>query len=254
MTNQMEKATAFKALHEADAPFIIPNPWDAGSAVLLEQAGFRALATTSSGFANSIGRKDGEVTLEEKLEHCRLLSSVTSIPINADFENGFADAPEETARNLTMLAETGVAGASIEDYSRTEIYDFSLAVERIAACAEAVSNLNFPFQLTARAEGLLRNVGDIDDAIKRLQAFESAGAHVLYAPGLKSIEQVAMVVNAVSRPVNVLAPFMPNTTLAEYGKAGAHRISIGGALAHHANKTTREAADQMLHNGRFDGM
>lgn len=253
MTSQSEKATAFEALHKKGGkPFIIPNPWDAGSACLLEQAGFKALATTSAGFAWTLGRKDGEISLDEKLEHCGLLSSVTTIPISADFENGFGDKPEEVARNLLALAEVGVVGASIEDFSGTEIYDFDLAVERIAACVEAVAKLSFPFALTARAEGLLRNAGDLDDAIRRLQAFESAGANVLFAPGLKSLDQVKTVVASVSRPLNVLAAFMPNVTLEEYAQAGVCRISIGGALAHHARQATLGVADQMQNLGTFD--
>ncbi len=182
MPTQIEKAQTFKALHESGESFIIPNPWDAGTAQVLQEAGFKALATTSSGFAQSIGKIDGEVTLEEKLEHCRLLASVTNIPINVDFENGFADAPAEAGQNLLRLVETGVAGASIEDYSRSEIYDFNLAVERVAACAEAVADLPFPFILTARAEGLFRKTCTLDEAILRLQAFEKAGADVCFLP------------------------------------------------------------------------
>ena len=252
MPEQIEKCQVFEALHEAGETFIIPNPWDAGSAVLLQEAGFKALATTSSGFAQTLGKVDGEVTLEEKLEHCRLLASVTDIPINADFENGFADAPAEAAQNLLKLVETGVAGASIEDYSRTEIYDFNLAVERVAACAELVAKLPFPFTLTARAEGLLRQTCTLEEAITRLQAFEKAGADVLYAPALKTLDEVAAVLSAVSKPVNVLAPFMPTVTLADYAKLGVSRVSIGGALAGKIRQATRVAANNMFESGRFD--
>jgi 2-methylisocitrate lyase-like PEP mutase family enzyme len=252
MPSQLEKAQVFRALHECGETFIIPNPWDAGSALLLQQAGFKALATTSSGFAQTIGKVDGEVSLEEKLEHCRLLASVTDVPISADFEHGFADAPQEAAQNILKLAETGVAGASIEDYSRSEIYDFDLAVERVAACAEAVAGLSLPFTLTARAEGLLRRTCTLDEAITRLQAFEKAGADVLYAPALKSLEEVKEVLGAVSRPVNVLAPFMPDVTLAEYAELGVARISVGGALAGKIQKATLTAAREMFESGRFD--
>ena len=252
MSSPIEKARTFKALHESGETFIIPNPWDAGSALLLQQAGFKALATTSSGFAQSIGKTDGEVTLEEKLDHCRLLSSLTDVPISADFEHGFADAPEEAAQNLLKLVETGVAGGSIEDYSRSAIYDLDLAVERVAACAEALAKLSTPFTLTARAEGLLRRTCTLEEAITRLQAFEKAGADVLYAPGLKSLDEVREVMSAVSKPVNVLAPFMPDVTLADYAELGVSRISIGGALAGKIHKATLTAARRMFESGRFE--
>jgi 2-methylisocitrate lyase-like PEP mutase family enzyme len=252
MPSQLEKAQAFKALHESGETFIIPNPWDVGSALLLEKAGFKALATTSSGFAQSIGKADGEVSLEEKLDHCRVLTSVTDIPISADFEHGFADAPSEAAQNLLKLSETGVAGGSIEDYSRSTIYDINHAVERIAACVEVVAKLPFPFTLTARAEGLLRRTCTLDEVIARLQAFEKVGADVLYAPGLKSLDEVKEVIDAVSRPVNVLAPFMPDVTLAEYAELGVARICVGGALAVKIQKATLTAAREMFESGRFD--
>jgi len=254
MISQSEKAQTLKALHESDETFVIPNPWDAGSACLLEKAGFKALATTSAGFAQSLGRVDGQVLLDEKVEHCRLLSSVTDVPISADFENGFADTPGEAAENLVKVAEAGVVGGSIEDYSGSEIYEFDLAVERIAACAEAVAQLPFPFALTARAEGLLRRSGDLDDIIKRLQAFEAAGADVLYAPGLSDLEQVKTVMDSVSRPVNVLAPFMPDVSLAQYAELGVRRVSVGSILAIHAANATLAAAKQMTGEGRFDWM
>ena len=254
MVDQRQKTLSFKTLHENNSTFVLPNPWDAGSARLLEGLGFKALATTSAGFAQSLGRLDGQVTLEEQIGHCRLLCSVTNIPITADFENGFADAPEEAAANLLRLAETGISGASIEDYSGAAIYDFNHAVERIAACAEAVSKLPFPFMLTARAENLLRGINDLDDTIKRLLAFEAAGASVLYAPGVSTIEQVSMIVNVVDRPLNVLSAFMPEVTLEQYSDAGVCRVSIGGALANHAIGATISAANQMLNSGSFGWM
>jgi 2-methylisocitrate lyase-like PEP mutase family enzyme len=254
MTTQLEKAQAFKALHEGDEAFVIPNPWDAGSASLLEKQGFQALATTSAGFAETLGRRDGQVSVDEKVDHCRLLASVTTIPISADFENGFADAPADAARNLLKVAEAGVVGASIEDYSGSAIYDFDLAVERISACAEAVSKLPFPFVLTARAEGLLRREGDLDEIIRRLQAFEAAGAAVLYAPGLADLGQVKRVIEAVTKPINVLAAFMPAVSLAEYAELGVRRISVGSALANNATRATLSAAKRMKESGRFDWM
>lgn len=254
MIDQREKAKIFKALHDSRKTFIIPNPWDVGSARLLEETGFKALATTSSGFANAIGKIDGQVCLEEKLDHCRALAAVTNIPISADFEDGFAESPEEAAANLVKLAATGVVGGSIEDYSRSVIYEFDLAVDRIAACAAAVKALSFPFTLTARAEGLLRGTCDLDAAINRLQAFEAAGADVLFVPGLRNLREVDEVVSAVSRPINVLASFMPKVTLAEYAAHGVSRISIGGALAGHAAAATQAAANEMLKYGSFASM
>lgn len=252
MTTQAKKAQAFKTLHEKDEVFIIPNPWDAGSARLMQGLGFKALATTSAGFAQSLGRLDGQVSVDEKIEHCRGLCAVTDIPISADFENGFADSPEEAATNLVKVAGAGVVGGSIEDYSGSGIYDFKLAVERIAACADAASQLSFPFMLTARAENLLRGVNDLNDTIKRLQAFEAAGADVLYAPGLCNLDQVKQVMDSVNKPVNVLFAFMPDVSLEQYAEIGVRRISIGGALANFASGAMLKASKQMLTSGRFD--
>lgn len=251
MATQAEKGRVFEALHDADNIFVIPNPWDAGSARLLQGLGFKALATTSAGFAQSLGKLDGQVSVDEKIEHCRAVCSATDIPVSADFENGFADSPAQAAANILRVAEAGVVGASIEDYSATGIYDFGLAVERIAACAEAVSQLSFPFMLTARAENLLRGVDDQDDTIKRLQAFEAAGADVLYAPGLKNLDQVRQVVDSVTKPVNVLSSFMPDVTLNQLADLSVRRVSIGGALANHAIGSTINAAREMLDSGGF---
>ena len=181
MISQKMKCETFADLHQREGAFVIPNPWDLGSARLLQGLGFVALATTSAGLAYTLGRGDGEVTLAEKLDHCAQLATGTSIPINADFENGFADDPETMAVNLLQAAGTGIAGCSIEDFSRDtrSLYDFELAVERVQAAAEAVAGLDMPFQLTARAENFLRGVNDLEDTIRRLQAFEAAGAHVL---------------------------------------------------------------------------
>lgn len=250
MISQAEKGAAFKTLH-AEGTFVMPNFWDVGSAVLLQRLGFQALATTSAGFAQSIGRLDGQISLAEKLAHCAATAAATDVPISADFENGFADAPAETAANLLRVAEAGVVGASIEDYSGSEIYPAELAVERIQACAEAVAALDFPFTLTARAENLIRGVQDLDDTIKRLVAFADAGADVVYAPGLASTEQIQAVLDAVNKPINVLFAFMPDTTLTEYAELGVRRISLGGALANHAIGATLTAANQMLELGEF---
>ena len=249
-TTQQTKAENFRQLHD-DGCFVIPNFWDPGSAVILERLGFQALATTSAGFAESLGKLDGQVTLEEKLAHTMACAEVTTAPISVDFENGFAHAPEEAATNLERLAETGVVGASIEDWSGTEIYEHTHAVERIAACVEAARSLPFPFTLTARAENLLHGVQDLDDTIARLKAFESAGADVLYAPGLASKDHIEAVLEAVERPINVLFAFMPDTNLSEFAEIGVRRVSLGGALALHAIGATLRAANRILEDGDF---
>lgn len=251
MATQNEKGERFRVLHEREGAFIIPNPWDAGSARLLEAMGFEALATTSSGFAQSLGRLDGSVTLGEKAAHCRALAEITDIPVSADLENGFADDPPDVAAAIRVIAETGIAGASIEDFSGSRIYDFQLAVERVEAAAEEVSRLDFSFTFTARAENLLRGNDDLDDTIRRLQAFADAGADVLFAPGLTSLEQVRLVTSAVNKPVNVLASFLPGVTLAELQDAGAKRISVGGALANAAIGSLLNAGAEMRENGTF---
>ena len=251
MATQKEKGEIFKALHDREGAFIIPNPWDAGSARLLEAMGFEALATTSSGFAQSLGRLDGSVTLDEKAAHCRALAEITEIPVSADLENGFGDDPADVAAAIRVIAETGIAGASIEDYSGSHIYDFQLAVERIQAAAEEVHRLDYSFTLTARAENLLRGNDDMDDTIRRLQAFADAGADVLFAPGLASSDQVRLVTTAVNGPVNVLASFMPGASLAELQDAGAKRISIGGALANAAIGSLLNAGNEMKDSGTF---
>lgn len=251
---QKERAERFKALHEREGAFVIPNPWDAGSARLLAGLGFDALATTSAGFANSLGRLDGRVTRQEALEHCRSLSAATCLPVSADLENCFADAPEEAAVTILKGAEAGLVGCSIEDYSGEpshSIYDFNLAVERVHAAAEAAHSLDFPFMLTARAENLLRGRADLDDTIRRLQAFEAAGADVLYAPALTTLDEVRLVTSALSKPVNVLAPMVKGATLAELADAGARRVSLGGALARAALTALLRAGLEMRERGSF---
>ncbi|MEM8860625.1 MAG: isocitrate lyase/phosphoenolpyruvate mutase family protein [Chloroflexota bacterium] len=253
MTTQLEKANRLKGLHESGV-FVIPNPWDVGSAKIMEGLGFQALATTSSGFAYTLGRLDGQVTFEEKLDHCRALAAATSVPISADLENMFAHDPESVAKKLKLAAETGIVGGSIEDYDGEKIYDFNHAVERVQAAVEAAKSLDFPFGLTARSENLIRNVIDLDDTIRRLQAFEAAGASVLYAPGLKTLEDVKLVVESVSKPVNVLISTMADraTTVEQLVETGARRISVGGAMAHIAYGSLIRDGDETLEHGSFN--
>ena len=254
MANQHEKGNAFKKLHENNESFIIPNPWDQGSALMMQKVGYKALATTSAGFAQTLGKIDGEVTLDEKIEHCRVLCEITNIPVSADFENGFSDSPEGAAENLLKAAASGIVGCSIEDYSGSEIYDFAHSVERISACAEAASTLSFPFMLTARSENLIRGIQDLDDTIKRLQAYEAAGADVLYAPGLRTEDQVSQVLASVNKPINVLSPFMPDISLQQYQALGVRRISLGGAIAGYAAGASKKVSKEMLESGTFSWM
>ena len=210
MPGQAEKGTRFRALHEGE-PFIIPNPWDAGSARVMEALGFEALATTSSGFAFTRGRLDGEVTLDDVAAHVRELDQASGLPVSADLENGYGPAPEDAAAAVAAAAKAGAVGGSIEDWDPAgELYGLSHAVERVAAAAETARGLPFDFMLTARAENHIRGNPDLDDTIARLQAYEGAGADVLYAPGLRGGEEIGAVCQAVSRPVNVLAPSRPH--------------------------------------------
>jgi 2-methylisocitrate lyase-like PEP mutase family enzyme len=254
METQKKKAERFRALHERGGAFVIPNPWDVSSARLLAGLGFEALATTSVGFAFSLGRLDGQVTREEAVEHCRLLSAATDLPVSADLEKCFADDPAEAAETVRLAARAGVVGGSIEDYTgdpANPIYDFALAVERVHAAAEAARSLDLPFTLTARAENLLHDRQDLDDTIRRLQAFEAAGADVLYAPGLATLDEVRMVTSSLSKPVNVLAPVLKGVTVAQLADAGAKRISTGGALARAAITALLRAGAEMLNQGSF---
>jgi len=234
MVTQAEKAAAFEELHSRAGVFAIPNPWDVGSACLLEALGFECLATTSSGFAQTLGRTDGAVSLEEKFRHCSELCAATTIPISADLENCFGDSPESVASCIERFAESGVVGGSVEDFTGDEnhpIYDFTLAVERVSAAVEAAAKLPFKFMLTARAENLLRSTRDIDDTIKRLQAYETAGADVLYAPLLISLNEVRLVSSSVNKPINVLGTPLHEYSVNDIGSAGAKRVSTGGGLA-----------------------
>jgi 2-methylisocitrate lyase-like PEP mutase family enzyme len=252
MPSQAEKAETFKALHDAPEVFVIPNPWDPGSARVLEAAGFKALATTSAGYAFSLGLGDGGITLEQKLAHCEAICAATSLPVSADTENCFADDPAGVAETVRRSAATGLVGCSVEDYAREgppTIYDFDHAVERVAAAVEAARAMPFPFTLTARAEGVLRGLGDLDDAIRRLQAFEKAGADVLYAPGLKTIDEVKTVMSAVTKPINVLAT--TNMSVADLGAAGVRRISLGGSLFRAAMGGFFRTVDEIASKGTF---
>jgi 2-methylisocitrate lyase-like PEP mutase family enzyme len=226
--SQAEKAAAFAALHQGDA-FVIPNPPDAGCARVLEALGFPALATTSSGLAFTLGRLDGGASLDEVATHVAALDAATGLPVSADLENGYGTDPQAAASAITRIAEAGAVGGSIEDWDDEHgIYERAHAAERIAAAAEAARSLGFPFQLCARAENHIRGNPDLEDTIARLQAYEAAGADVLYAPGLATTDEIAAVCAAVSRPVNVLAT--PALTVSEIVAAGAQRISVGGAL------------------------
>ncbi len=246
---QREKAERFRALH-AGEPFVIPNPWDAGSARVLEGLGFEALATTSSGFAFTLGRLDGAVTLDEVATHVAAVAAVTELPVSVDLENGYGPEPEAAALAITRVAEAGAVGGSIEDWDPDgRIYELSHAVERVEAAVEAASSLAFTFTLTARAENLLRGNPDLDDTIARLQAYEAAGADVLYAPGLATVEQIEAVCSALSKPVNVLA--RPNLSVEEIAAAGAQRVSVGGSLTWTAVGAFVEAARAIRDRGDF---
>jgi 2-methylisocitrate lyase-like PEP mutase family enzyme len=249
-TDQATKAARFRALHERDEPLLLPNPWDAGTARLLAGLGFEALATTSLGVANTVGRT--RATLQEILDNCQEINDATPLPVNADLENGFADDPAGAAKTIELAARFGAVGASIEDHTgdrRTPIYDFGLAVDRVRAAVEAARSV--PVVLTARAENLLYGANDLDDTIRRLQAFEEAGADVLYAPGLRTLDQMRAVVSSVGKPVNVVMGFAdPSITLEQLAEIGVRRISIGGALSRLALKSFVDGAREMR-AGRF---
>ena len=242
----------FLALHKREGPFVIPNPWDVGSARILAALGFEALATTSSGFAFTLGRVDGRVTREEIMAHVLTLSSATDLPLSVDLENCFSDDPAEAAETIRMAADMGAVGGSIEDWSGPDqdiIYSLHHATERVEAAVEVANSLGFPFTLTARAENLIRNRPDLDDTIERLQMYEKAGADVLYAPGLKSAEEVSLVCSALTKPVNVLAN--PGLNVAKIDAAGGKRISLGGALARTAIDAFCNAVGTIKHDGSF---
>ena len=252
MTEQERKAVEFQALHAGEA-FVIPNPWDAGSARVLEALGFKALASTSSGFAFTLGRPDGEATLDEVVEHAAALDHATALPVSVDLENGYGPDPEDAALAISRVAEAGAVGGSIEDYDpERQIYALDHAAERVTAAVEAAHGLGFPFTLTARAENHIRGNPDLADTIARLQAFEEAGADVLYAPGLRSAEEIRAVCEAVSQPVNVLA--LPELSLGEIAAAGARRVSVGGSLTWVAVRAMADAASAIRDHGDLSSL
>jgi 2-methylisocitrate lyase-like PEP mutase family enzyme len=249
---QPEKAAHFLALHQGDQPLLMPNPWDAGSAKLLASLGFDALATTSSGFAGTLGRLDGSVTRDEALAHAAALAAAVDVPVSADLENGYADAPAEVAETVTLAVDAGLAGCSIEDYARGDdaIYDAALAADRIGAAAEAAHGGGRRLVLTARAENYIRGRRDLADTIARLQAFQEAGADVLYAPGVSRLDEIRQLVASVDRPVNVLAlPGAP--PVADLAAAGVGRISVGGAFAYTALGAVVAAAKELREQGTY---
>ena len=249
---QQQKGEAFRALHEGE-PFVIPNPWDVGSARVLEALGYRALATTSSGFAFTLGRLDGGATLADVAEHVAALDRATELPVSVDLENGYGAEPESAALAIRRVAEAGAVGGSIEDFDPGgSLYELGHAAERIGAAVEAARGLGFPFTLTARAENHIRGNPHLEDTIARLQAYEKAGADVLYAPGLRSVEEIRAVCDAVSKPVNVLA--VPSLSFAEMTGGGAQRISVGGALTWVATKALVDAATAIREEGDFSAL
>ena len=258
MRTQAEKAAAFRALHERTAAFIIPNPWDAGTAKLLAGLGFEALATTSLGLANMLGCADSKLSRAAVIANCRVIAEATDLPVNADLENCFAHDPNAAAETIRLAAEAGVVGGSIEDFTgdpADPIYDFDFAVARVREAARIAHALPVPFMLTARAENLIHGRSDMGDTIRRLRAYEAAGADVLYAPGLRNLDEVRQVVGALNNPVNVVTGWLdPDLTLAQLSEAGARRISVGGALSRLALATFVDAGRAMQTHGSFAWM
>jgi 2-methylisocitrate lyase-like PEP mutase family enzyme len=259
VTAQATKGEAFRALHTGD-PFVIPNPWDAGTARLLASLGFEALATTSLGLASTLGRPDGAgaVTVDEALANCRVIAAATDLPVSADLENGFAHEPRAAAAIIRRAAEAGVVGGSLEDATGDPghpIYDFALAVERVGAAVEVARALPFPFTLTARADSLLHGRPDLDDAIRRLQAFARVGADVLYAPGLRDLAAIRALTSAVTRPVNVVTSTLdPALTLEDLAGAGVKRVSVGGSLSRLALAAFLRGARELRDRGALTWM
>jgi 2-methylisocitrate lyase-like PEP mutase family enzyme len=251
-----DKRRTFRKLHESGC-FVIPNPWNVGSARYLQGLGFKALATTSSGFAHALGYADGALSLDDVLGHYREMSEATDVPLNADFENGFADDPDGVAINVTRCVATGVAGLSIEDATGKDgppLYDFDLAVARMKAARAAIDRAGGDVILTGRAEGFIRGVPDLDDVIRRLTAYKTAGADCLYAPGIKTREQIEAVVKAVApKPVNFLNSGAFGFTVSDIAAMGVRRISVGGSLARVAMHAFIRTATEIANDGKFDG-
>jgi 2-methylisocitrate lyase-like PEP mutase family enzyme len=255
MITQAEKGRVFRALHERSGAFIIPNPWDVGTARLLAHSGFEALATTSMGYAFSLGRKDNSLGRKETLAYASAIASATQLPVSADLENGFGDSPQVVAETIKLAAAAGVVGGSIEDATGRPdhpIYEIELATERVRAAVAAARALPFPFTLTARAENYWHGRPDLGDTIRRLQAYEKAGADVLYAPGLSTREDIAAVVSSVNRPVNVVMGLQGvQLSLSELSAMGVKRVSVGSALCRTALAAFLRAAREMREHGTF---
>jgi 2-methylisocitrate lyase-like PEP mutase family enzyme len=253
MATQLEKAKAFRDLHTRPGAFIIPNPWDAGTAKLLAATGFEALATTSLGLANTLG--SSTVSLDAILDNCRAIAEATPLPVSVDLENCGAHEPQRAADAIRRAAEAGAVGGSIEDSTgdrNRPIYEFARAVERVQAAVEAARSLPIPFTLTARAENLLHGRNDLDDTIKRLQAFEAAGADVLYAPGVHDLATIRTVVSSIGKPFNLVMGFAdPGLTLAQLSEVGVKRISVGGAMSRFALAAFLTSAREMKEHGSF---
>jgi 2-methylisocitrate lyase-like PEP mutase family enzyme len=255
MSTQAEKGRIFRELHERDGAFIMPNPWDVGTARLLAHLGFEALATTSMGYAFSIGRRDNTLDRPQTMTNASAIASATSLPVSADLENGFGDTPEMVAETIGLAAAAGMVGGSIEDATgRTHdpIYAMDLAVARVQAAVAAARVLPFPFTLTARAENYLHGRPDLGDTIKRLQAYQEAGADVLYAPGLATKDDIAALVSSVDRPVNVVMGLQGvRLSIAELAAIGVKRVSVGSALCRAALGAFLRAAREMREDGTF---
>jgi 2-methylisocitrate lyase-like PEP mutase family enzyme len=253
--NISEKRRAFRALHQSGC-FVIPNPWNVGSARYLQGLGFKALATTSAGYAHSIGYSDGDVTRDMVLAHCREIAQVTDIPVNADFEGGYADDPDEVAANVRLCVDTGVAGLSIEDATGNDadpLYGFDLAVKRVRAARDAIDKAGGDVVFTARTEGFIRNRPDLDETIRRLKAFADAGADCLYSPGIKTREEITATIKAVApKPVNFLNGRSFGYTVGDLAALGVRRISVGGTLARVAMNAFILSARQIAQDGKFD--
>ena len=256
MVSQAEKAKKFRKLHEREGAFVMPNPWDAGTAKMLESLGFEALGTTSAGSAFTLGLPDGYSTNQDVLENCYVICEATDVPVSADLEQGFGDSPQDVAETIRQAAPTGIVGGSIEDHTGrlgNPIYDFSLAVERVEAAVEAARALPHDFVLTARCENFLHERANLDDTIKRLQAYEKAGADVLYAPALPDLEAIKAVCRAVEKPVNVLMGLPGyHLSIADLENAGVKRISIGAGFAKVAYTAMFEAVKEIQDKGTFE--
>lgn len=250
-----DKRRTFRALHQGGC-FVIPNPWNVGSARYLQGLGFKALATTSSGYAHSLGYSDGDVTRDMMLAHCREIAQATDIPVNADFEGGYADDPDEVAENVRLCVATGVAGLSIEDFTGNDadpLYDFDLAVKRVRAARDAINKAGGDVVFTARTEGFIRSRPDLGETIRRLKAFADAGADCLYSPGIKTSEQITATIKAVSpKPINFLNSGAFGYSVNDLAALGVRRISVGGTLARVAMHAFLESARQIAQEGKFN--